>query len=371
MKARPRLAMVSIGIRRDLLAPLRYMTRFELRHLYHQSAYGDLVVEDMDATLLQYGSPGELYRKLVASGPDVIQGVEPFSYYTQPYLWAGYIAARRSRARLVVSAYENRPLDVKFGRARGAMLQSALRTYFASACLVIVPNDGARRNALRCGARVQRVVRGLWGMWGVDTNEFRPRAVRARNAVPTVLFAGRLHEEKGVFVLAQAWRDVRAQIPEARLVFAGDGPARGELEKRLVEAGQSDSVEFLGVVKNRQMPDLMGRADVVCAPSITTRKWAEQVGSVQLQAMACGVPVVSTRSGAIPEYVPDGAAGVLVEEGNAVALANALSALLRDPARIVEMGEYGRKYACAHYDARGNVERGEALVMEHCLARGV
>ena len=92
-------------------------------HLYHASVYGDLTSEDLDGKLVHYSSPFDLYRHLVASKPVVIQAVEPFSYYTQQYLWACYFAARRTGAALVSVTYENRPLDIKFGKPRATFLR--------------------------------------------------------------------------------------------------------------------------------------------------------------------------------------------------------------------------------------------------------
>lgn len=366
-ESKPRLAMVSIGIRRDLLAPLQYFTKFDLVHFYKINVYDDLTTQDLDHSLHAYTSPFDLYRQLIRAKPDVIQGVEPFSFYTQPYLWACYFAARKTNAALLATTLENRPLEIKFRKLPALVLRKMLSLYFRRACLILTLNQGARENVLRCGADTARVERAMWGVWGVDTQEFYPRAARAANAPPTILFAGRLHPEKGVFVLLDAFALVRAEIPNARLLLAGDGPARAALAQRIDQENLGDSICLTGAVKNRDMFQVFHRADVFCAPSLTTRKWAEQVGMSALQAMACGIPIVSTRSGAILEYIPDGVAGLLVDERNAPALAKALILLLEHPDRAGQMGARGRTYACAQYDARANVERGEALVMEKCV----
>ena len=82
-----------------------------------------------------------------------------------------------------------------------------------------------------------------------------------------------------------------------------------------------------------------------------------------IQAMACGLPVVSTRSGAIPEYVPDGRAGFLVPECDPQALAGAILRLLGDEALRQRMGAAARDYALEHYDARANVARAEEQLL--------
>lgn len=367
----PRLALVSIGIRRDLLAPLAYFSKFELIHFYKKSVYGDLTSEDMDSTLHAYASPLALYRRLVAARPNVIQGVEPFSYYTQPFLWACFLAARKAGASLFLPTHENRPLALKFGKPRAAALRRALGIVFARCCLIIVHNNGGQLNVLECGAAPDKIVRGMWGNWGVDTREFYPRPARPGELPPTILFVGRLHQEKGVFVLLDAFSRVQNRIPTARLLYVGDGPANQDLTREIQARALSGAVSLIGTIKHRAVPDMLHQADVFCAPSITTPKWAEQVGASALQAMAAGVPIVSTRSGAIPEYVPDGVAGILVPENDPPALAHSLLELLSNPKRAAQLGAQGRAYACEHYDARANVECGEQLVMERCLARRV
>lgn len=81
-----------------------------------------------------------------------------------------------------------------------------------------------------------------------------------------------------------------------------------------------------------------------------------------IQALACGVPVVTTRSGAIPEYVPD-SAGILVSEGSPDELAHAIGDVLADPSRRRALAQAGREYAVAEYDARQNVHAAEEFLL--------
>lgn len=354
--------MVSTGIRRDLIEPLRHFARFEITHFYRFAEYGDLNEADLDNTLRPYHSPVDLYRQLIRLRPDVIQEVEPFSVRLQPYLWAGFAAASVTKARLLAVAFENRPLQAKFGRPVALMLRGLLTRYFARACLVIVLNEGAKRSAAECGVREPKLRRMMWGAWGVDLEEFSPSQEMDPHPL-SILFAGRLVTEKGILPLLDAFERVARQLPDARLTIVGDGPARSSVEDRIKTLS---GVTSTGIVKNRLMPDLLRAADVVAMPSLTTRKWEEQVGMVAIQAMACGVPVVATHSGAIPEYVPDGVAGLLVPENDSAALANALVRLLDDRPLHDRLARGARAYAREHYDATKNIAAAERALMGPC-----
>jgi glycosyltransferase involved in cell wall biosynthesis len=360
----PRLAIVSWGIRRDLIAPLKYFTQFQVLHFYRMAEYGDLTPADHAPSLRHYRSPRDLYHQLVQDRPDVIQGVEPFSFGLQPYLWSCYMAARRAGAPLLAVTLENRPLNLKAGRTLAFFLHLALAIYLRHACLVVVLNEGARRNVLSCGVPLVRVEKLMWGTWGVDLSEFSPLQ-RQYQTPPTVLFAGRLCVEKGIFVLLDAFERVRTAMPESRLTIVGDGPV-GRRVRQYVES--TTGVTWRGAVKNRAMPEVLREADVVAVPSLTTRKWEEQVGMVAIQAMACGVPLVASRSGAIPEYVPDGEAGLLVPENDSGALAAALLHVLQDRGLHDQLAVGARAYAAERYDAAKNIAVAERLVMERCCA---
>jgi glycosyltransferase involved in cell wall biosynthesis len=363
----PTLAMVSTDIRRDLVAPLRHLTRLRLLHFYRRAPYGDLAPEDMDETLVAYSNPLDLFRRLWQARPDLVQGVEPFAIRLLPYLYAVFTVSLLRHIPLVLVALENRPLPEKHGPLISRLLRVVLGPVFRRARLIIYLNEGARRNVLSIGRHEAKLRRLAYGAWGVDLAEFSPQRDGREPAFgpgPVLLFVGRLHAEKGVFDLLDAFGCVRAAHPSAVLILAGDGPARPEMERIVAQRGWAETVRLLGMVKNRDLPPIFRAADLFVAPSVTTRKWEEQVGMTNLQAMASGVPVVSTHSGAIPEYMPDGVAGILVPERNPAALAEAITRLLADANLRRRLGEGGRAYACTHYDAAANVAIAERVLLE-------
>jgi glycosyltransferase involved in cell wall biosynthesis len=166
--------------------------------------------------------------------------------------------------------------------------------------------------------------------------------------VPTALFSGRLTCQKGVHLLLDAWKSVIADLPEARLLIAGDGPQREQLERQ-VQSG----VTFLGRLEIGELDRLAGTAWIQVVPSIGF----EPFGLVTAEAMMRGRGVVATRVGGTPELVEPGLTGTLVDAGDRDALAAALTAVLRNRSWCEQLGERARRVAEERHSADLYVER--------------
>ena len=194
--------------------------------------------------------------------------------------------------------------------------------------LAVIPQMGVPASLLRRDPRERGEVRARLG---VQPGE------------QLVGFGGRLVPEKGVDVLLGA----AALLPGVRVLVLGDGPERGSLEQLARFLGISDRVYFAGHVGSLELPHWLTALDALVLPSRTTTGWTEQFGRILVEAMACGVPVIGSRSGEIPHVI--GPAGLLVPEGNARALAAAVAALGRDPGRCASLVTAGRQRVREHY----------------------
>jgi hypothetical protein len=173
-KQAPLLAIVSTDIRRDLVAPMRHFSRLTVRHFYRQAPYGDLSAADLDESLVRYRRPWELFRLLWQARPDIIQGVEPYALSQVPYQAAICLYAWLWRVPLVAGAHISRPLSEKYGRAVAALLRVILQPFLRSTRLFFFLNEGARRNLRWLGVPDRKLVRHMYGTWGIDPDEFTP-----------------------------------------------------------------------------------------------------------------------------------------------------------------------------------------------------
>ena len=207
-----------------------------------------------------------------------------------------------------------------------------------------VANSAATRSALQGeGFPVSDVI-----ACGVEA----PRCQATFTEAPTAIFAGRLTRQKGVHVLLDAWVSVARALPSARLLIAGDGPERAELQHRAPQG-----VEFLGHVAPTDLDRIASTAWVQVVPSIGF----ESFGLVAVEAMLRGQPVIASRIGGLPELVEASVTGLAVAPGDVSELTTALCALLSDVARCRRLGAAGQRVARERYTIDRHVDRFESL----------
>lgn len=222
----------------------------------------------------------------------------------------------------------------------------------ASADLVVVPSRFLADAASRAGVpdEVLQVIPS-----GLDLSLL---PFRVRRAVPgrpvLVTFAGRYVEKKGVLDVARAL----AGLEGVAVQFVGFGPLEDDLRRLLAEL-RLEAVLLDGSVPGQVRRALQDTDLLVTASRVAVDGDAESLGLVNLEALACGVPVVTTASGGIPEAVPSGA-GTLVPEGDVVALRAAVVDLVGHPERWAAMGRAGRAHVEERFDLRDRVAQLEA-----------
>ncbi len=202
---------------------------------------------------------------------------------------------------------------------------------------VIVPSEYSARRAREAydldPSRIRVVPEGI------DPEPWRDAA--GDRSRPVILSVARQYPRKNTRTLLRALPRVAEAVPDVRLRVVGGGPELDALRKLARRLGLGDRVRLLGAVaEDRQVREEYARASCFCLPSLQ-----EGFGIVFLEAMATGLPVVAGRAGAVPEVVPDGEAGVLVEPTDPEALADALVRVLTDDELARRLGHAGRERA--------------------------
>lgn len=172
---------------------------------------------------------------------------------------------------------------------------------------------------------------------GIDSVSYTP-AAGTRSPLPLFAYLGRLKRYKRVDLIIQAF--ARLGDPRARLEIAGAGDYRPALERLAQSLDLGDRVRFLGRISETEKVSLMRRA---WALAFTSPK--EGWGITNLEAAACGTPVVASNSPGIRESVRDGETGYLVPHGDVAALASAMARLAADPSLVDTLGYAARQFA--------------------------
>jgi glycosyltransferase involved in cell wall biosynthesis len=267
--------------------------------------------------------------------------------------WAaanGVPAVLEVNAPLVDEQAEHRVLVDRAGAERVA------RQTLGSATAVVCVSDPVAAWARDHGADTTRV-HTLPN--GVDTTRVVPSSdpvTPADAAAFTVGFVGTLKPWHGVETLLDAFDRLARSDPSYRLLLVGDGPLAETVRSRLHAAGMATCVETTGAVEPRQVPALLRRMDVAVAPYPPMQGFYFSPLKVY-EYLAAGLPVVVSRVGDLPAVLDDGDLGVLVEPGDAVALADAVARLRADTLARERLRRWGRLRAVQRHDWSGVVER--------------
>ena len=222
-------------------------------------------------------------------------------------------------------------------------LRSKLKTYLDGCLaglrdvhLIAVSHDVATAAVRALGVNSDRI-RVIYN--GIDFKRFPfdpSRSFPRDPSDPCLVQIGRMDEQKGHSVALEAFPRVLEAFPKARLLFVGDGPLRASLENQARRLGLDGRVEFLGI--RSDIPSLLRRADLFWMPSRF-----EGLPIACLEAMACGLPTVTTNVVGLREVAVDGVTSCVVPPDSPDALAQASLRILKDPALATRMGLAGRQ----------------------------
>lgn len=219
----------------------------------------------------------------------------------------------------------------------------ALEDKIRRAVFVVCISEFHKKFFLNLGARPEqlRIV-----YCGIDATHFTPlQPARSIGRVPHIVSSGRLVEKKGFLYLVEACGLLAKRGVSFRCTIGGNGPQEAQVRQRIAQLGLQDQVTVTGrPLTQEELPDFLRSADVYTLACV----WAQDgdvdgLPQMLMEAMACGVPAVSTNLVGIPDLIVDGKTGLLVEPNDAKQLADALQNILENPADSARMAAAGRQ----------------------------
>jgi len=291
-----------------------------------------------------------IVREIRANDADIVHLHLPNPLAALAYLASGH------KGRLVITWHSDivrQKTIAKMLRPLDDALLSRASAFIASSPNYVDSSPILSRNRDRC-----RVI-----PFGIDADAFRPRhadtaaKIRKRYGPRVVLAVGRMVYYKGFEYLIRAMAGVRGH-----LLLVGEGPLLKNLERQAFDAGAMDRITFLGRVSQEEMTGYYNAADVFVMPSISR---SEAFGIAQLEAMACGKPIVNTRlESGVPFVSIDGETGFTVAPADANELAGAINRLLDDPDLRGRFGAAAARRAREHFRIDAMVDRTLELYRE-------
>ena len=276
-----------------------------------------------------------LYRTLLRIKPDVILA----NYGPSGVLLAP--VAQQLGIPLVVSFHgvdaSSLALDPRWQRRYKAMFQVA--------SAATGPSEYVKEKLVGLGCPDERAHVLHYGI-NTDQILFSPPAKRFDNEELKFLFVGRLAEKKDPVTLLRSFARAREVLLPLRsvLTIAGDGPLRKTVEAEIAALGLAEHVHLLGRRTHEEIIQLYKSAHIYVQHSVTAPNGDEEGLPVSItEALASGLPVISTRHSGIPEVVVDDVTGLLVDEKDVQGMADKMVALARDPERWDNYGTAGRK----------------------------
>lgn len=206
---------------------------------------------------------------------------------------------------------------------------------------------------------------------GLDTEYFSPLPQRASAEPPLLLSVGRFVEKKGFAYLVSACALLKQQDVRFRCVIVGEkGDQSARIAQMLHDLNLTDRVTLAGPLTHGELRNLYRAASVFALPCVITEDGdRDGIPNVLAEAMAMGIPIVSTPISGIPEIVDQGVEGLLVPDRDSEALAAAIGRLLRDTALAERLAAAARRKICDCFDSRKTTLQLKALFMQAMTAR--
>ncbi len=334
-----KLAAIAQHTKVGLLAPKTWQSQGWNRAIALETPYPN--IETYPSNILFSGrggaylyNPFRIWQVLRQFRPDILQAeVEVFSLCAlELALWS-----RLTKIPLVIFGWEN--MD------RQLFLRQWIKDFVLKTAPLIIVGNRDGKDVLKKW-NYQGLIE-VMPQIGVDEQMFTPQIAQATSQSEiNIGFLGRIVPEKGIDLLIKAAEQLKQQGLSFKLIICGSGPTKPSLQQQAEQANIADSIVWRDAVPHDQVPQEIGKFDILVLPSRSVNTWKEQFGHVLIEAMAIGIPTVGSTCGEIPNVIdhPE----LVFKEGNVEELVAILSRLISDEAFRQATGEYclNRAHQC-------------------------
>ncbi|MBP1990983.1 glycosyltransferase [Paenibacillus eucommiae] len=246
--------------------------------------------------------------------------------------------------------------------------KKSLQRLFAIGECFTVPCQAMKRELMKHGCPEDKITVQYSGI-DLDQFTYKERSFPEEGPL-NIIYVGRMVEKKGAELLLKAFQRLQQTIPQARLTLVGEGALKNKLQKLSKKLRIDKHVEFKGALSHQEVVKQLERSHIFCLPSMEDRTGNQEgIPNAIKEAMACGLPVVSTFHSGIPELIEDGRTGHLVAEKDVNGLVRKLIDLIRQPETWSELGRNARAKIEADFNRNVQTEKLERLfdhvIQEH------
>lgn len=297
-----------------------------------------------------------------ASKFDIFHTADPHYYYSYQL---ACLRANNLIKKLIVTSWETIPFNNEETKRKASIKKFTQQV----ADMFICYTQKAKKTLIEEGVNEKKIKRVRLG---VDLKKFKVKnqKLKIEKKSLTIMFVGRLVEEKGIMDLYEAYKNIKYQISIPQLVgkninqklkilgthlkIVGDGPLKNEI-KTMIKRDSLDDFVAIEQKSYEEMPKVYQQADILVVPSKRTKTWEEQYGMVLVEALASGLPIIAYDTGAISEVL--GGVGLLVKEGDIDGLTSSIIYLLKNKNLREKLGRMGRERAEKEFDSKKTAKK--------------
>jgi colanic acid/amylovoran biosynthesis glycosyltransferase len=314
--------------------------------LYYINFIQDPIITLRSLNLFKYGSLAVSLRLLYTAIPGLNKSYDIVhcQFGTQGFRGMWFRAINSPNAKLI-TIFRGHDIS-QFVKDRG---NKVYETLFQSGDFFLANCEFFRKKAVKLGCKSDEIIVHFSGL-DVGKFAFKPRYLNPNDKI-RVVTTGRLVEKKGIEYVIRAIAQLADHNPNLEYTIIGDGPLKEKFQQLIQTLNADSVVNLVGWKSEQEIIEILDQSHIFVAPSITAQDGDQDAPiNVLKEAMAMGLPVVSTYHGGIPELVEDGISGFLVPERDTSALVKKLGYLAENPDCWSRMGQAGRTYVENYFD---------------------